>query len=56
MREEEVFTDNGGQAYTEYIIIVAVVMVPLIWVMNAMLRAVDFYFKLLSFFVQLPFP
>ena len=56
MKEHEVFTENGGQAYTEYILIVVLVMVPIYWVFNTFINAVDFYFKLVSFFVQLPFP
>ena len=56
MKEHEVFSENGGQAYTEYILIVVLVMVPIYWVFNTFINAVDFYFKLISFFVQLPFP
>ena len=56
MNEFDVFTENGGQAYTEYILIVVLVMVPIYWIFNTFISSVDFYFKLLSFFVQLPFP
>jgi len=56
MKERDVFTHNSGQAYTEYILIVVLVMVPIYWIFNTFIRSVDFYFTLVSFFVQLPFP
>ncbi len=56
MSEFKVFGDNDGQAYTEYILIVVLVMVPVYWIFNAFINAVDFYSSLVSLLVQLPFP
>lgn len=56
MSELKVFKDNDGQAYTEYILLVVLTMVPIYWIFNVFINAVDFYFSLVSFLVQLPFP
>ncbi len=54
--DREVFKDQNAQTYTEYAIILVVVMVPIFWILKAFIYAVNFNFNLISFFVQLPIP
>ncbi len=51
-----VFFDENAQTYTEYAIILVVVMVPIFWILKVFIQAVNFNFNIISFFVQLPFP
>ncbi len=54
--DREVFGDESAQTYTEYAVILVVVMVPIFWILKAFIYAVNFNFNIISFFVQLPIP
>lgn len=55
-KDSEVFKDEGAQTYTEYAILLVLIMVPIFWILKAFIYAVNFNFNIISFFVQLPFP
>ncbi len=54
--DKEVFSDEEAQAYTEYAILLVLIMVPIFWILKVFIEAVNFNFNIISFFVQLPFP
>ncbi len=57
LREDrEVFQNEEAQTYTEYAILLVLIMVPIFWILKAFIYAVNFNFNIISFFVQLPFP
>ncbi len=55
-RDSEVFKDEDAQTYTEYAVLLVLMMVPIFWILKAFIYAVNFNFNIISFFVQLPFP
>lgn len=55
-KDGEVFKDEDAQTYTEYAVLLVLMMVPIFWILKAFIYAVNFNFNIISFFVQLPFP
>ncbi len=55
-KDSEVFKDEDAQTYTEYAVLLVLMMVPIFWILKAFIYAVNFNFNIISFFVQLPFP
>ncbi|WP_201328664.1 hypothetical protein [Thermotomaculum hydrothermale] len=55
-KDKEVFKNEDAQTYTEYAMLLVLIMVPIFWILKAFIYAVNFNFNIISFFVQLPFP
>ena len=55
-KDSEVFHDENAQTYTEYALLLVLVLVPVFWILKAFVWIVNFNFNIISFFVQLPFP